>query len=55
MFKTDKNDDVSPKGLRKLVKRCFDLDRKPPSRPGARRMIFLATCKCWRSTLSASF
>ena len=28
MFKTDKNDDVSPKGLRKLVKRCFDLDRK---------------------------
>ena len=28
LFKTDKNDDTSPKGLRKLVKRCFDLDRK---------------------------
>ncbi|CAH0367814.1 unnamed protein product [Pelagomonas calceolata] len=28
LWKTDKNDDTSPKGLRKLVKRCFDLDRK---------------------------
>ena len=28
LFKTDKNDDTSPKGLRKLVKCCFDADRK---------------------------
>jgi Leucine-rich repeat (LRR) protein len=28
LWKTDKNDDTSPKGLRKLVSRCFDLDRK---------------------------
>ena len=53
MFKT-KNDDVSPKGLRKLVKRCFDLDRKLAVAAPRPTTISLATCKCGRSTLSAA-